>query len=303
MERTKRALKVGVIGPKGQCGSCIVDELLDRGHNVIGLSRSPPKTWKDAGNRYSAIAVDVTNARAFSQVLSSGEFDAVVCAFSPPLDDLHAAYRVCCEGHAKIKDAVLNSTFDGMFIVIGGAGSLHVESGADLADEPEFPFRNWYSWSDPHLNYMQIRAKDHGNMGFSRFIGSFHWARNNIEHPGWFSWMLRPLARLLMWRMKKFLTSPECQGVIIGSRMALRLWEGVTTKKWSFLSPPFQLRDKGVKTGKYEIFLDSIEAPAYQGVEGTIYNEDLAAAIADEIENPTTIHKHWTCLGPVGLKQ
>jgi hypothetical protein len=33
--------------------------------------------------------------------------------------------------------------------------------------------------------------------------------------------------------------------------MALIMWEGVTDKKWSFLSPPGLLRDKGMQLAKY----------------------------------------------------
>ncbi|KAJ3954373.1 hypothetical protein N0V92_009121 [Colletotrichum tropicale] len=42
MSSTKK-LRVAVLGPKGQCGSCVVDELLSRGHSVVGLSRNPPR--------------------------------------------------------------------------------------------------------------------------------------------------------------------------------------------------------------------------------------------------------------------
>lgn len=106
-----------------------------------------------------------------------------------------------------------------------------------------------------------------------------------------------------MRRARNFMIKPEARGLITGSRIALRMWEGVTEKRWSFLSPPWLLRDKGIRTGKYEKFIDSIESPAYQGVEGGIYNEDMAVAIVDEVEKPETDYKHWTCTGPIGLKE
>jgi putative NADH-flavin reductase len=111
-------MRVAVLGPKGQCGQCVVDELLSRGHSVIGISRSPPKTWPRAGN-FESIAVDFSDTKTFSAILSEGKFDAVVSAFGPPLHDLKDVYRVGVEGHSNIKMAVLKSTYRGPLIIIG----------------------------------------------------------------------------------------------------------------------------------------------------------------------------------------
>ena len=45
--------------------------------------------------------------------------------------------------------------------------------------------------------------------------------------------------------MRKFMVDRRMQGLITGSRIALDMWLGVRDKKWSFLSPPGLLRDKG----------------------------------------------------------
>lgn len=79
------------------------------------------------------------------------------------------------------------------------------------------------------------------------------------------------------------------------------MWEGVREKKWTFLSPPGQLRDQGVRTGRYKIFVDSEEDPAVEAVDGAIYNEDLAVAVADEVESPRMTFLHWSVIGRVGL--
>lgn len=34
------------------------------------------------------------------------------------------------------------------------------------------------------MNYMAVRASDHGSKGFEYFIRAFAWARNNVEYPG-----------------------------------------------------------------------------------------------------------------------
>lgn len=111
-------MRVAVLGPKGQCGQCVVDELLSRGHSVVGISRSPPKTWPKAG-QYESIAVDFGDTQMFSSILSEGGFDAVVSAFAPPLIDMKKVYIVGVEGHGNIKMAILQSSYRGPLIIIG----------------------------------------------------------------------------------------------------------------------------------------------------------------------------------------
>jgi putative NADH-flavin reductase len=84
-------MRVAVVGPKGQCGKCVVNELLSRGHSVVGISRSPPNTWPKAGP-YESISVDFSDIKMFSTILSDGKFDAVVSAFGPPLHNFKDVY-------------------------------------------------------------------------------------------------------------------------------------------------------------------------------------------------------------------
>jgi hypothetical protein len=58
-----------------------------------------------------------------------------------------------------------------------------------------------------------------------------------------------------------------------------------------------------VRTGKYEYVVDDSKGSADAAVMGGIYNEDMAVAIADEVENGNLVHQHWSCTGPIGLKQ
>lgn len=111
-------LRVAVLGPKGQCGQCVVGELLARGHTVVGISRSPPKSWPTPGE-YSAAACDFGNVAALSTILSEGRFDAVVSAFAPPLSDFKMVYQLGVEGHGNIKMAILRSSYRGRFVIIG----------------------------------------------------------------------------------------------------------------------------------------------------------------------------------------
>jgi hypothetical protein len=82
---------------------------------------------------------------------------------------------------------------------LGGAGSLHTKTGNQLVDEPDFPYSYWYVWEDKHLDYMKARAGDHASKFFSYAIGTFKWARNNIEYPGCESSCLGLLPPGLTW--------------------------------------------------------------------------------------------------------
>ncbi|OJJ57274.1 hypothetical protein ASPSYDRAFT_179825 [Aspergillus sydowii CBS 593.65] len=199
--------------------------------------------------------------------------------------------------------AILRSSYRGRFVIIGGAGSLYSKSKGHLCDDEGFAFKHWYAWPDVHLDYMATRMFDHGQRGFGTFIRLFKWARGNVQIPGWFSWLFRPFANLVLSKARKFLTDPTATGLILCSRAALTMWEGVRETSWSFLSPPWQLREKGIRTGKYEAFVDDGTGSAQPGIENGIYNEDMAVAIVDEVENNALNHKHWTCTGPIGLKE
>jgi putative NADH-flavin reductase len=132
--------------------------------------------------------------------------------------------------------------------------------------------------------------------------------------------MFRPFARMFLRSFKQLLKAPAGRGLITGSRVALGMWEGVHEKKWSFISPPGLLRDKGtisktplcflgliafigIRTGQYEYYIDDGLGSAQKAIDEGIYNEDMAVAIVDEVENGELIHKHWSCTGPIGLKE
>ncbi|ROW02142.1 hypothetical protein VSDG_02373 [Cytospora chrysosperma] len=144
MTSAQKTLKVAVLGPSGQCGQCVVDELLSRGHNVVGISRNPPKTWGTnlKTGSYSSQSVDLHDTASLVRAFSDG-FDAIVCAFAPPLSDMASLYEKGVEGHAAIKTALLASDHSGSFLIIGGAGSLHCADRRQLVDQDDFLYSWW----------------------------------------------------------------------------------------------------------------------------------------------------------------
>ncbi len=57
MSSTNSCKKIGVIGPAGFGGSYLCVELINRGHHVFGISRSPEKLGKH--ELYSPLSADV----------------------------------------------------------------------------------------------------------------------------------------------------------------------------------------------------------------------------------------------------
>lgn len=313
-----KRLRVAVIGPKGQSGSCVVDELLTRNHDVVGVSRNPPKEWNGTGNgSYTSISVDIyTEQNKLIEIFSS-DFDAIVCAFGPSLANLANVYMDGVEAHGRIKTALLASTHQGPFVIIGtcyndkmrdrddmcadvvvttsgGAGSIHVANRLQLTDQRDFAFSWWYvcrlliprqplvepethcsvlrwTWPDEHLDYMIERGLDHGSRFLSLLATLMKWSRSHIQRPrcesairlyylhrrqiaesGYnvlvYSWVLSPITYLVQRWLKHCMTDKHNISLITMCRIAFTMWNGVTEKSWSFLSPPGLLRDKGQLT-------------------------------------------------------
>ncbi len=116
-------MKIAVIGATGNTGSRIVSELLNRGHQVTGISRHPEKLQPRTG--LTLVKGDVKDEAGLAKLLAGQDIVIHTVRF---LDtDLRSAV-----GAAK-KAAVER------FLVVGGAGSLEIAPGSVLVDTPTFP--------------------------------------------------------------------------------------------------------------------------------------------------------------------
>ncbi|EON72724.1 NAD(P)-dependent oxidoreductase [Lysinibacillus sphaericus] len=120
-------MKIAVIGATGKAGQKIVEEALQRGHDVTAIVRSASKVTAD-------IAVIEKEVFELSQEDVKG-FDVVVNAFGAPFgqEDLHV----------KVGRHLI-AIFTGIatkLVVVGGAGSLFVdpEKTVRVMDTPDFP--------------------------------------------------------------------------------------------------------------------------------------------------------------------
>ncbi|WP_155591005.1 NAD(P)-dependent oxidoreductase [Lysinibacillus cavernae] len=120
-------MKIAVIGATGKAGQKIVEEALQRGHDVTAIVRSAAKVT-------ASIPVIEKDVFDLTQDDVKG-FDVVVNAFGAPAgqEDLHVK-----AGHHLI--AIFKDSQTKLFVV-GGAGSLFVdpEKKVRVMETPDFP--------------------------------------------------------------------------------------------------------------------------------------------------------------------
>lgn len=75
------SLRVGVIGATGMTGSHAAVELLNRGHKVVGISRSPSRLGKH--ERYKPKSIELGNSDVMEIAKQLHGLDVVVNAYGP----------------------------------------------------------------------------------------------------------------------------------------------------------------------------------------------------------------------------
>lgn len=115
--------KIALIGASGNAGSRILKELSDRGHQVTGIARNPDKVT--ALPNVTAVAADLFDSDRLAEVLKG--HDAVI-----------SSVHFVASNAALLVDAVRKAGVR-RYLVVGGAGSLEVEPGKRLLDQPGFP--------------------------------------------------------------------------------------------------------------------------------------------------------------------
>jgi len=76
-----KPLKVGLIGPAGFSGSYLCLELINRGHTVVGISRSPAKAGEH--KRYLPRTADVNTLDVESLAKTFSDIDVLINAYGP----------------------------------------------------------------------------------------------------------------------------------------------------------------------------------------------------------------------------
>lgn len=126
-------MKIALIGATGYVGAPLLQEALNRGHQVTALVRHPQKLV--AHPQLTAVQADVHDSVALAEQLRG--HDVVISAFNPGWGIADIREQFIAGSRAIIaasKLAVVKR-----LLVVGGAGSLYVAPGVQLIDTPDFP--------------------------------------------------------------------------------------------------------------------------------------------------------------------
>jgi len=126
-------MKIALIGATGFVGSAILQEALERGHEVTAIVRHPEKLQPRA--RLHPQKGDVYNADAVARLVAGHE--AVISAFNPGWANPEI-YNLQVKGTQAIINGVKKAGIKRLLFV-GGAGSLEVKPGVQALDLPGFP--------------------------------------------------------------------------------------------------------------------------------------------------------------------
>lgn len=125
---------VVLIGASGFVGNAILNELLERGHQVTAVVRNAQKITRKH-DRLSVVEMDVEETVKLKAVCEGKE--AVISAYNPGWNNPNI-YEDTLRVYPKILEAVKASGVKRLLIV-GGAGSLFVKPGVRLVDTGTLP--------------------------------------------------------------------------------------------------------------------------------------------------------------------
>ncbi|WP_375741251.1 NAD(P)-dependent oxidoreductase [Pseudomonas boanensis] len=126
-------MKIALIGASGFVGAAVLNETLQRGHQVTAIVRHPEKLLQHVN--LTPQKADAYDVASIAQAVTG--HDAVVHAFNPGWGTPDIRERFI-QGTRAIFDGVKQADVKRL-LVIGGAGSLYVAPGLQLIDTPEFP--------------------------------------------------------------------------------------------------------------------------------------------------------------------
>ena len=126
-------MKIALIGATGFVGAAILQEALNRGHEVTAIARNPEKL--DAHPKLHVQKGDVYSEDEVARCVTG--HDAVISAFNPGWSNPDI-YDQQVKGTRAIIHGVKKAGIKRLLFV-GGAGSLEVKPGVQSVDLPGFP--------------------------------------------------------------------------------------------------------------------------------------------------------------------
>jgi putative NADH-flavin reductase len=127
-------MKLAIIGANGHIGRRLVQEALNRGHEVTAIVRDPAKVGQ-THDHLRVVKGDALQPENI-QAAASGH-DALISAYSPGFGPGFDQSNLSKVAHNLIR--VVKEAHIPRLLIVGGAGSLEVKPGLRLFDSPEFP--------------------------------------------------------------------------------------------------------------------------------------------------------------------
>lgn len=127
-------MKIAIIGANGHIGSRLVQEALDRGHEITAVVRDPAKVQQ----RHAHLRIvrgDVLQPESIVKVVAG--HDILISAYSAGFKPDSDQSTFSTAAHNLID--VVKLAHIPRLVVVGGAGSLEVMPGLKLFDSPHFP--------------------------------------------------------------------------------------------------------------------------------------------------------------------
>ncbi|MBD2754285.1 NAD(P)-dependent oxidoreductase [Spirosoma validum] len=147
-------MKLAIIGASGFVGSALLDEALQRGHNVTAIVRHPEKITITNPN-LTIKQGDAQDAEAVAELVAGQ--DAVLSAFNAGWanPNLYTDFLKGCESIEKGTEQAGVKRL----LVVGGAGSLEAAPGVQLVDTPQFP-AEWKEGATSARDYLNVLRKN-----------------------------------------------------------------------------------------------------------------------------------------------
>jgi putative NADH-flavin reductase len=145
-------MKVALIGASGFVGKAVLNELLQKGHQVTAIVRDLNRLEPRDG--LTIVKGDATNEQALAGVIEGN--DAVISAFNAGWTNPNL-YDDFLNGSKAIQAAVKNLGVKRL-LVVGGAGSLYLED-KQLVDSPDFPVE-WKAGATAARDYLDELKKE-----------------------------------------------------------------------------------------------------------------------------------------------
>ncbi|KAK4956767.1 hypothetical protein LTR10_006295 [Elasticomyces elasticus] len=300
-------MKVAVLGPAGFGGSHVSVELIQRGHDVVGVSRHPEKLGKH--DHYEPVVLDVTSASILELIDVFKSVDVVINAFNPPYGP--TVYKTFVETLRRITIAAKHSNLE-YFVTIGGTGSLDLGPAhpyQSAADSRTFwlAYRRATADSEAATYHMEERIGLGSPM--SNAMRKYRSARQALLAGS----CTDEDKTTIKDTETAVIEGPEpIPDIPLAARASFMFFDGNTTFPWTFVSPPAKYIP-GPRTGRYSVHFDSVPLvpePEQRGSDNEydgrllgISVADLAVAIADEIETKTKAGKHWSAVAELPGEQ